>query len=349
MRDVAQLVGVSATTVSLALRRDPSISEHTRRRVLAAQEKLGYTVNRHARELVSRARGNGGRPPLEQLAFCLVDVEQMFDNPSYLPFLQGIESECRTRHLRLFLQSVNPDDPQAVTSSLGGGHADGIILSGRIDDAILKNFLRLDIPIVVLGNYRLQPPVSRVELDLRRAGAQLADHLVGRGHRQIAMVVEQMRGIFEHDIAWGIRERLEQSGLTWSDAQRIVAGRYHAPGAALIAPLLQMEPRPTGIITVDPQVADKCATELVQRGIHVPEEIEIVSLTAIARSPRGHPYRALNARTDRCGRLAVKHLADLAEEPAPELCTSVVSDFEWIEIEKESETPNRLANQPDQP
>jgi hypothetical protein len=45
MKDVADAAGVARSTVSLALRHDPSIPEETRNRILAAAEKVGYKVN----------------------------------------------------------------------------------------------------------------------------------------------------------------------------------------------------------------------------------------------------------------------------------------------------------------
>lgn len=45
MKDVAAAAGVARSTVSLALRHDPSIPEETRNRILAAAEKVGYKVN----------------------------------------------------------------------------------------------------------------------------------------------------------------------------------------------------------------------------------------------------------------------------------------------------------------
>ncbi|MBR5668251.1 MAG: LacI family DNA-binding transcriptional regulator, partial [Spirochaetales bacterium] len=53
IKDVAQLAGVSHTTVSLALRNSPSITEDTKVKVLAAAKQLNYHPNHLARSLVS--------------------------------------------------------------------------------------------------------------------------------------------------------------------------------------------------------------------------------------------------------------------------------------------------------
>ena len=55
MADVARAAGVSAQTVSRALRGSPNVNPETRRRVLAAVEQLGYRFNSAARVLSSGA------------------------------------------------------------------------------------------------------------------------------------------------------------------------------------------------------------------------------------------------------------------------------------------------------
>ena len=53
--DVALAAGVSQPTVSRALRGDPRVTEATRRRVLAAAERLGYVTSDRGRSLVDGA------------------------------------------------------------------------------------------------------------------------------------------------------------------------------------------------------------------------------------------------------------------------------------------------------
>lgn len=57
MKHVAQAAGVSVMTVSLALRRDPSIPARTRERVLAAAARLGYRRNPLVSALMAGLRG----------------------------------------------------------------------------------------------------------------------------------------------------------------------------------------------------------------------------------------------------------------------------------------------------
>jgi DNA-binding LacI/PurR family transcriptional regulator len=59
VRDVARLAGVSTATVSRVVNNTTNVSEHAKRRVLVAIEKLQYRPNLYATEL---GRANSGVP-----------------------------------------------------------------------------------------------------------------------------------------------------------------------------------------------------------------------------------------------------------------------------------------------
>src|ERR1043166_7194131 len=208
MRDIARRVGVSPATVSLSLRNHPSISLATRERVLQAQKDLGYSINRFAQQFVRNTRRSSHRPKLEQLAFCLLGTN--FDNVAYAPFLHGIVSEVQARHLHLFTQSLEISDEGGVilSSAIRNGSADGIIVSGVVTEASLKFLQEFKVPVVVLGNYHLKTNVARIEADMRQVGSAVAEDLIGRGHRNIAFIVEKVDNAYEHDCLDGVRSSL---------------------------------------------------------------------------------------------------------------------------------------------
>ena len=183
MRHVAERAGVSSATVSLVLRGDTTISERTRERVLQAQKDLGYTVNRFAQQFVRRTRRSVENPTLDQLAYCLLGVT--FDNTAYAPFLHGIVRECQAANLHLFTQSLDLSTTGVVdlASVQRNGNVDGIIVTGIVSEESIATFRQANLPFLVLGNYRLQTPVARVEMELQRVGCLLAREAVARGYR----------------------------------------------------------------------------------------------------------------------------------------------------------------------
>jgi DNA-binding LacI/PurR family transcriptional regulator len=331
MRDIARRVGVSPATVSLVLSNHPSISAGTRQRVLDAQREMGYTVNRFAQQFARNTRRAATKPKLEQLAFCLIGTT--FDNTAYAPFLHGIVNESQARHLHLFTQSldVSVEGRLLLSSTIRNGGVDGIIVSGVVSDAALAVLEQFRVPVVVLGNHHLRTNVARVELDLRRAGSMLAENLVARRHRNLAFIVEKVDNAYEADCLQGVRACLSRHHVPLPASHVLYTGQAHSPAAELIGPLFQLDPMPTAIITTDVRVAEECVAELRAHQIAIPRQVEIATLAVNEQARRGVRYRRLNLGLERCGRLAVRRLQELVENPGTDPSVSVLRPLGWIE------------------
>jgi len=330
MRDIATRVGVSPATVSLVLSNHPSISKPTRDRVLRAQRELGYTVNRFAQQFVRNTRRRPERRKLDQLAFCLIGTT--FDNVAYAPFLHGIVSESQDRHLHLITQAleVSADGAVVLSAAIRNGGADGIIVSGLVDDTVISFLQQFRAPLVVLGNHYLQSRVARVEIDIRRVGATVAEDLAERGHRNLAFVVEKLEFAYERECLEGVKSGLGARGLVLPQSHVICAGQSYAPSADLIAPFLKLDPLPTAIVTTDVRAADECVAELRARQIDLPAQVEVVTMTVSGQARRGVRYRRYNLGLERCGRLAVRRLVELVENPAMEPSVSILPPLGWV-------------------
>jgi len=124
--DIAAIAGVSQPTVSRALSGSPSVSEETRRRVLAAAEQLNYKVDKNASGL--------RRQQAKTLA--LLFFEEAPDhseiNPFYLSLLGPMVRRCADRGYDLLIsfQQLSSDWHVDYEDSR---KADGIILLGYGD------------------------------------------------------------------------------------------------------------------------------------------------------------------------------------------------------------------------
>jgi LacI family transcriptional regulator len=89
LRTIADLIDLSPTAVSLALRGDSSIPVETRQRVLDAAEKLNYNY-------VPRTR-KSGQTRLRRLVYVIHDYgdQSVTVNPFYGHILVGVEQACR--------------------------------------------------------------------------------------------------------------------------------------------------------------------------------------------------------------------------------------------------------------
>lgn len=182
--DVAAEAGVSKSLVSLALRGDDGVSEATRRRILAAADRLGYRSNTLARALVQGRTG--------QIGVIVTDLR----NPYHSEVALGVEKAAEEAGLGTFLANGRRDAERmaAHVDALIGHNVEGlVVVSSRVDPAVLAAAAER-LPVVVVGRPETLPDrIDSVAGD-DESGARLAvEHLVSLGHTAIAFASASTR------------------------------------------------------------------------------------------------------------------------------------------------------------
>ena len=180
VRDVAQVAGVSMTTVSRVLRGEPHVRPEVRQAVRAAVDDLQYrpsTLARQFREQRSRVVG-----------YVVPDISE----PFYAGILRGVEKALRPQG---FIVAILDTDERAsleaeAVASLLDSRAAGLIVasSGPWPQAILRRFEGDHVPLVAIDNL-LEGLSADAVFDDNRTGARLlTHHLAEHGHTRIAFV-----------------------------------------------------------------------------------------------------------------------------------------------------------------
>lgn len=272
-QDVADLAGVSRTTVSFVLNDTPNaqISEETRQRVLEAAAKLSYYPNAAARSLASRKTGTIG------LVLCQ-SPDRIFADAFLPEVIRGIGDVVQERDLRLLLQSVDDiTKPDAYIGLVREKRIDGIILSGpRSDDRQLPQLREEGFPIVLLGQLK-GSGVNFVDVD-NVGGAKMAvEHLIRLGHQRIAMITNApLQYTASEDRLWGYRRALEENGLLY-DEQLVRYGDFREEsGYEAMSQLLALSTPPKAIFVASDLVAFGVMEAIKERGLGIPQDIAIV-------------------------------------------------------------------------
>lgn len=274
-KDVAERAGVSRTTVSFVLNNTPNvkISEETRQRVLAAARELDYHPVAAARSLASRRTGNIG--------LVLRQTPSQVFTDAFLPaVLRGLSDVLDSSGYRILLQPLAmPDASDALISLVKSQHIDGLIVSGpRSDDAGLRSLHANGFPIVLMGQLP-GSDIPFVDVDNKQGGFDATRHLIGLGHRRVAMITNgPLAYTASQERLAGYRWALESAGLVF-DSGLIRYGDFREEsGVAAMRDLLALRPRPTAVFAASDVLAFGVLEAAKDAGLRVPDNLSVVGM-----------------------------------------------------------------------
>lgn len=268
--DVALAAGVSQPTVSRALRRDPSVAEATRRRVLDAAQMLGYVPSERGRSLSTRRSGRIG-----------VVVEDL-GNPFYFELLDALHDRLERSDNRMVVLTPGRGDPERL-ERLVDGSTDGVVLTTTLLDSQLPARLaERRFPFVLLN--RIVDDVaadscSSANID---GAAIIAAALVRHQHQSIGAIFGPSNTSTGRDREIGFRRELDKHGIVLRPEWTRRGPFAHRTGHRAIAELLCTRPRPTAVFCANDVIAIGAFNAARGLGLHVPDELSIVGFDDIA-------------------------------------------------------------------
>lgn len=274
--DVARLSGVSKSTVANVINGGTPLSEHTRERVLAAIDELGYRPNALARDLKRRRTTTVG-----------VLVGDL-SNPFYAELTKLIERRCADAGYATIICHTDGDSATERDRI-------GVLLEQRVSGVLMLHFTgdmqrvedveRDGVPIVGVSVF--DRGFDCVASD-DAAGARLAvDHLAGLGHKDIAYVLGVGTEASTNKTRLrGWRQALKKSGL--ADGP-VVSLTEPVPGRTAITldAALESARRPTAYFAGNDLTALELIDRLEARRFKVPEDSSVVGFDDIAPASLG--------------------------------------------------------------
>jgi DNA-binding LacI/PurR family transcriptional regulator len=268
MADIAERAGVALSTVSYALSGKRPLSERTRSRILTAIDELGYRPHTPARALASRS---------SQTIALFLPSPQWRGMPELHTFVAGVAQATSEAGYGLLFSDA-PSDPAQVTRLLDTGRADGVILMEiHLNDERVERLRERGDAFALIGHCADNDGISYVDFDFTDAVRKSVAHLVGLGHRRIALFNS---GRTARDYGPAVRSReafdavAAELGVTG-----VVVGpdRSQAGVAAAARRLFTRDPRCRGVVTVAAHFTGVLAAA-AEAGLRVGTDIDVVSL-----------------------------------------------------------------------
>ena len=266
--DVAKRAGVSVAVVSYVISGAPkSVAPATRERVLQAASDLGYRPNAAARALKS------GRSRL--LGLIVPDNTNLY----FAQIVAKVEEEAIARGYDVLSGSSSRslEREKALTGQMLQRQVDGLLLLSNERRPDISDFRRARIPVVLLGRQEGFEGAIAVGDDHRSASRTAVEHLIGHGHRNIALLIgdspsdgRELGWRDALDAAPGIRGTTITRPFTRADGYS-AADELLAGGAT--ACFVGSDIQAVGLLRA-----------LHERGVRVPEDLALISFDGAEES-----------------------------------------------------------------
>ena len=271
IRDVAELAGVSVTTVSHVLNDTPHtrVSKETRARVREAAKTLGYGPNRMAQALRTNRSGLIG-----------LLSEEIATTPHAGRIILGAQNAAREHDLTLVI--INTEREADGTS-----HREDVqALIDRQVDAVLyatmyhrtvslpPNLQRM--PAVLIDSTDRAGIVPAVVPDEVGGAVVAVRHLVEAGHRRIGFLNNNDDVPATHLRFAGYRQVLEENGIPFDETLVASAPSETLPGYGLAKEILARSDRPTALFCYNDRMAMGAYRAASELGLEIPRDLSIV-------------------------------------------------------------------------
>ncbi len=192
IKEIAQMCGVSSSTISNILNGKRNVSESTRQRVLGVVKQTGYQPNYFAQ---------GMRKQKTNIIGIIAEDLNQFSSP---PIIEGIMARCDDMNYRTILinmrlydrwRSTWYDDDKKLHSVLTPAiqelrsiKVDGIMYvagHARIINCFSNDF---EIPAMVVYAYSQSPRFTSIVIDDEKGGYDITRYLISMGHKKIGVV-----------------------------------------------------------------------------------------------------------------------------------------------------------------
>ena len=307
--DIASEAGVSIATVSRVLRREPNVSEATRKKVQDVIRRRNYRPSFIARGLTGKTTNSLG-----------IILPKLL-NPHYAMIFTGAQEEARNLGYTMSLFPWSSLDTREYNPAtmLAERRLDGLIVCVEYlppdhEEQVLAalQVLRQYMPVVLIGcvppSYDF-PAVTNNSAAMMR---EIVGYLTSLGHERIAFIggVEEDTDPLRRDV--GYVDGLKDARLPFTASYRIYCRGTAEDGSAALDEMLDsLKPEywPTAVIALNDLVAMGCMASARKRGLSVPDQLSVIGCDDLFCAPYLYPpLTSINTHQQRTGARAVQLL-----------------------------------------
>lgn len=314
IKTIAQMAGVSVSTVSKIINNYSDISDETRSRVLEIMKQTGYVPSNSAKTLATK------KSNLIGVIFAgKLNID--FTHPFFVEVLNSFKKQMGVLGYDLLFFSnekfkATDNDYLARCQHF---QVDGcIIVNGQEVEPSITELDQSSIPCIgvdiqLRGNYS-----GYIMSDNYKMSSKVVEHFYLLGYRELGYIGSTMESDISNMRENGYKDAMESFGLPTYDKWFINGENFfEASGYEAMSRLIAAGPLPRAIFAASDQLAIGALRALKDHKLNVPSDIAIVGCDDIEACKYTHPtLTTIRQNKDKIGRLAAMMLHDLINNQA---------------------------------
>ncbi len=310
LAEIAGEAGVSVSTVSKVINGHLDVAAETRRQVERLLEQHRYQQRRHRKRrpvgLIDLVFLDLGSPWAMEI---LTGVEEVAHDAGFGVVVSAVHDRKRSRPGRRWLDNIQDR------------RSDGVVLVlSELSPQQQDQLDALGIPVVLVDPVgdpaRETPAVGAANWD---GGLTATEHLIGLGHRRVAMLAGPPDVMCSRARVDGYRSAMRDAGLPVPDGYVTHGDFLAGTGKDLTEVLLDLPEPPTAIFAGSDQMARGAYEVLYKRGLRVPDDVSVVGFDDLPEARWATPPLTTVRQPLRdMAQMATRMLFDLVNGGEPE-------------------------------
>lgn len=266
LKDLAEGLGVSITTVSKALNNHPDISPKRKKEILDYAKEVNYIPNQVARSFRQQKTN--------MIGIIISDNS----NPFYARVIRGIEETLSVHGYHCVVMNSHEDVDKEIqlVDELRGLNVAGVILTpaagNRSSCELLKKY---DMPYVLVNRYIEKEKDTYVVLDDYQAAYMTAKHLCSYGHEKIFFLNFLSSVSSAQERLEGYKQALKDCGIPYEPSFVISGCKDQAGGYESMKQILEKNKPPFSVMCYSDYIAIGAICAIQERGYNLPHDIAL--------------------------------------------------------------------------
>ncbi len=268
IKDIAQRLNISISTVSRSLRNAPDVNNETKLAVIALSEELNYQPNKLALSLRQKQTHTIGVivPNLDYVLSTMV---------------KGIDEVALEAGYTVMVCQSNESFGREIlnTRRLLDSLVDGFIISVSSETKIFDHFKKIrdrGLPMVIFDRVTPDLVAPSVRLDNEEGGFLATEHLLEQGYKRIAILAGPVNLGVSNSRVEGYLKALKKYKIKRDDKLIVYCDFNQDYAYYATQELLAMKKRPDAIFTISDRMAIGAMLAIKERGLRMPQDIGLV-------------------------------------------------------------------------